>query len=234
LQRRDDEKVELKNFASKFFLKFTKTIVFYLKFTCYLFRYCKNLRRDDEKAELKSFASKRKQDCLGRGSVQTVPQPNIKCSKVWILFMFGFFLNQIGTVLCSTVFGSSSIWTCWILNICFDFFNSNNYSKFDTSKSISHQGYKTPILVESATFAIRIIVTMRKAFWKHYSWRIPKWSAFYDQKSRLVWPVKLMSAEFFTNVLNKNSDKQKKFLFYLKGVANTNWLWVEPILLTFS
>ena len=63
-------------------------IVLYLKFTYYLFRYCKNLRRDDEKAELKNFASKRKQDCLGRGSVQTVPQPNIKCSKVWILFMF--------------------------------------------------------------------------------------------------------------------------------------------------
>ena len=53
----------------------------------HLSRYCKNIRRDDEKAELKNFASKRKRDFLGRGTVQTVPQPNIKCSKVRIFYL---------------------------------------------------------------------------------------------------------------------------------------------------
>ena len=52
------------------------------------FRYCKNLRKDEEKAELKNFAAKRKRDFLGRGSVQTVSQPNIKCSKVSFMFIY--------------------------------------------------------------------------------------------------------------------------------------------------
>ena len=37
---------------------------------------------------MKNFAAKRKRDFLGRGSVQTVSQPNIKCSKVSFMFIY--------------------------------------------------------------------------------------------------------------------------------------------------
>ena len=54
--------------------------------------------------------------------------------------------------------GSSSIWTCRILNFELEYLlfasgrcsgkNQNKYSKFDTSKSISYQGQKTGILLQ--------------------------------------------------------------------------------------